>query len=67
MVPGETKTEGPFGDHFGFYSLTGQYPVLKVTAITHRKDAMLPATIVGLPPMEDGYQVKQLENNSVQY
>ena len=55
VTPGETKTEGPFGDHFGFYSLTGQYPVLKVTAVTHRKDAMLPATIVGLPPMEDGF------------
>ena len=54
-TPGETRTEGPFGDHFGFYSLTGQYPVLHVTAITCRKDAVLPATIVGLPPMEDGY------------
>ena len=54
-IPGETRTEGPFGDHFGFYSLTGQYPVLHVTAITSRKDAVLPATIVGLPPMEDGY------------
>lgn len=53
--PTETKLEGPFGDHFGYYSLTGQYPVLHVTAITCRKDAMLPATIVGLPPMEDGY------------
>ena len=54
-VPGETRLEGPFGDHFGFYSLTGQYPVMHVTAITTRKDAVLPATIVGLPPMEDGY------------
>lgn len=54
-IPSETRTEGPFGDHFGFYSLTGQYPVLHVTAITARKDAVLPATIVGLPPMEDGY------------
>lgn len=53
--PTETRTEGPFGDHFGFYSLTGQYPVLNVTAITMRKNAVLPATIVGLPPMEDGY------------
>lgn len=53
--PTETRTEGPFGDHFGFYSLTGQYPVLNVTAITMRKNAILPATIVGLPPMEDGY------------
>ncbi len=55
VEPGEMKSEGPFGDHFGFYSLTGQYPVLKVTAVTHRKDAMMPATIVGLPPMEDGF------------
>ena len=54
-IPGETRLEGPFGDHFGFYSLTGQYPVMHVTAITTRKDAVLPATIVGLPPMEDGY------------
>jgi 4-hydroxy-3-polyprenylbenzoate decarboxylase len=54
-IPGETRLEGPFGDHFGFYSLTGQYPVMHVTAITRRKDAVLPATIVGLPPMEDGY------------
>ena len=54
-IPSETRREGPFGDHFGFYSLTGQYPVLHVTAITARKDAVLPATIVGLPPMEDGY------------
>ena len=53
--PTETKLEGPFGDHYGFYSLTGQYPVLHVTAITCRSDAILPATIVGLPPMEDGY------------
>ncbi|MDA1167453.1 MAG: UbiD family decarboxylase [archaeon] len=53
--PTETQLEGPFGDHFGYYSLTGQYPVLHVTAITCRRDAILPATIVGLPPMEDGY------------
>ena len=39
--PTETKLEGPFGDHYGFYSLTGQYPVLHVTAITCRKDAVL--------------------------
>lgn len=54
-IPGETRQEGPFGDHFGHYSLEGQFPVLHITAITHRKNAMLPATIVGLPPMEDGY------------
>ena len=54
-IPGETRTEGPFGDHFGHYSLEGQFPVLHVTAITHRKNAVIPMTIVGKPPMEDGY------------
>ena len=54
-IPGETQTEGPFGDHFGYYSLEGEFPVMHITAITTRKDAVLPATIVGLPPMEDGY------------
>ena len=54
-IPGETRTEGPFGDHFGIYSLEGEYPVLHVTAITHREEPVVPMTIVGLPPMEDGY------------
>ena len=54
-IPGENRTEGPFGDHFGHYSLEGEFPVLHVTAITHRKDAVVPMTIVGKPPMEDGY------------
>jgi len=47
--------EGPFGDHTGMYSLPDAYPVFHVTAITHRKDAIYPATIVGVPPMEDRY------------
>ena len=54
-IPGETETEGPFGDHFGIYSLPGKYPVMHVTAITHRSDPVIPMTIVGLPPMEDGF------------
>ncbi|HIF04258.1 MAG TPA: UbiD family decarboxylase, partial [Candidatus Poseidoniales archaeon] len=54
-VPGETRPEGPFGDHFGYYSLEEPFPVLHVTAITHRRDAVIPMTIVGKPPMEDGY------------
>ena len=54
-IPGETKTEGPFGDHFGHYSLEDEYPVMHVTAITHKKDPTVPMTIVGVPPMEDGY------------
>lgn len=45
--------EGPFGDHTGFYSLPDRYPLLEVTAITHRRDPILPATVVGLPPQED--------------
>jgi 4-hydroxy-3-polyprenylbenzoate decarboxylase len=49
------REEGPFGDHTGYYSLPEPYPVLHVTAITHRKDAVYPATIVGIPPMEDFY------------
>ncbi|HZV35500.1 MAG TPA: UbiD family decarboxylase [Verrucomicrobiae bacterium] len=49
------RTEGPFGDHTGYYSLPEPYPVLHITAITHRRDAIYPATIVGVPPMEDFY------------
>jgi 4-hydroxy-3-polyprenylbenzoate decarboxylase len=49
------RDEGPFGDHTGFYTLPEPYPVFHVTAITHRRDAVYPATIVGIPPMEDFY------------
>ena len=49
------RDEGPFGDHTGYYTLPEPYPVLHITAITHRKDAVYPATIVGIPPMEDFY------------
>ena len=47
--------EGDFGDHTGFFSLTDLYPRFHVTAITHRRDAVYPATIVGIPPQEDAY------------
>lgn len=54
--PAEEKTvEGPFGDHTGFYSLEDLYPCFHVTAVTHRRDAVWPATIVGIPPQEDVY------------
>ncbi len=53
--PEETRIEGPFGDHTGFYSLRDEYPVFHVTAITHRKNPVYPHTIVGRPPMEDYY------------
>lgn len=49
------REEGPFGDHTGYYTLPEPYPVFHVTAITHRRDAVYPATIVGIPPMEDFY------------
>ena len=49
------REEGPFGDHTGYYTLPEPYPAFHITAITHRKDAIYPATIVGLPPMEDFY------------
>lgn len=53
--------EGPFGDHTGFYSLTDLYPRFHVEAITSRRDAIYPATIVGVPPMEDAYIAKATE------
>ncbi|SPE59661.1 conserved hypothetical protein [Verrucomicrobia bacterium] len=49
------RQEGPFGDHTGYYSLPDLYPVFHLTAITHREQAVYPATIVGRPPMEDFY------------
>src|SRR6516225_68155 len=49
------REEGPFGDHTGYYTLPEPYPVFHVTAVTHRKNAVYPATIVGIPPMEDFY------------
>jgi 4-hydroxy-3-polyprenylbenzoate decarboxylase len=55
VQPGEMRPEGPFGDHTGFYTPVDDYPVFHLTAITHRRDAMYPSTIVGVPPMEDFY------------
>jgi 4-hydroxy-3-polyprenylbenzoate decarboxylase len=57
----ELRTEGPFGDHTGFYSLEDEYPVFHVTCITHRKDPIYATTIVGKPPMEDGWMGKAVE------
>lgn len=53
--------EGPFGDHTGYYSLADYYPRFHITAITHRKDAVYPATIVGIPPQEDAWIGKATE------
>lgn len=60
-VTEELRTEGPFGDHTGYYSIADKYPVFHVTCITHRKNAVYPATIVGKPPMEDCYIGKATE------
>lgn len=57
----ELAVEGAFGDHTGFYSLTDLYPRFHIEAITSRKDAIYPATIVGVPPMEDAYIAKATE------
>jgi 4-hydroxy-3-polyprenylbenzoate decarboxylase len=51
----EMRTEGPFGDHTGFYSLEGQYPVFHIDCITHREDPIYLTTVVGRPPQEDYY------------
>ncbi len=61
VEPDETIIEGPFGDHTGFYSAAGPYPVFRVTAITHRRNPIYPTTIVGLPPQEDYYLGKATE------
>ncbi|HSL95547.1 MAG TPA: menaquinone biosynthesis decarboxylase [Thermoleophilia bacterium] len=57
----ERRREGPFGDHTGYYSLADDYPVFRVTAMSHRRDPVYPATIVGRPPMEDAYLGKATE------
>ncbi len=57
----ELRTEGPFGDHTGFYSLADEYPVFHVTCITQRKKPIYATTIVGPPPMEDYYMGKTIE------
>jgi 4-hydroxy-3-polyprenylbenzoate decarboxylase len=57
----ELRNEGPFGDHTGFYSLEDLYPVFHVSCITHRKDPIYSTTIVGKPPMEDGWMGKAVE------
>lgn len=60
--PSEEKVvEGDFGDHTGFYSLKDLYPRFHVTALTHRRDAVYPATVVGVPPEEDAYIAKATE------
>jgi 4-hydroxy-3-polyprenylbenzoate decarboxylase len=58
---GELRAEGPFGDHTGFYTLPDLYPVFHLTCITHRRDPIYAAAIVGAPPMEDAWMGKAVE------
>jgi len=53
VAPGERKPEGPFGDHYGYYSLQHEYPVFRADAVFHKRDAIYPATVVGKPRQED--------------
>jgi 4-hydroxy-3-polyprenylbenzoate decarboxylase len=55
VKPGERRMEGPFGDHFGHYSHAAEFPVFHLSAVTRRRDAIYPATVVGIPPMEDKF------------
>jgi UbiD family decarboxylase len=55
VPPGVRKAEGPFGDHYGYYSLTHDFPVFNVKRVYHRQDAIYPATVVGIPRQEDYY------------
>ncbi|RPI23582.1 MAG: menaquinone biosynthesis decarboxylase, partial [Chloroflexota bacterium] len=59
--PNDHRPEGPFGDHTGYYTPVELFPVFHVTAITHRKDPIYPATVVGIPPMEDVWMGKATE------
>jgi 4-hydroxy-3-polyprenylbenzoate decarboxylase len=59
--PAELRTEGPFGDHTGFYSLADEYPVFHLTAITHRRNPIYQTIIVGRPPMEDCHMASAIE------
>jgi 4-hydroxy-3-polyprenylbenzoate decarboxylase len=61
VEPGERRREGPFGDHTGFYSLDDEFPVLHVTAVTRRREPVYLTTIVGKPPMEDGFLGEAVE------
>jgi 4-hydroxybenzoate decarboxylase subunit C len=55
LKPKVRRLEGPFGDHFGHYSAAGDHPVFEITCVTRRKNAIYPATVVGVPPQEDRY------------
>lgn len=61
VPPHERRLEGPFGDHYGYYSLAHEFPVFHVESVHHRKDAIYPATVVGKPKQEDYYMGEFLQ------
>lgn len=61
LDPNDQRMEGPFGDHTGYYSIADYYPTMTISAITHRRNAIYPTTIVGKPPMEDVWMGKATE------
>ena len=68
IYPNQTKPEGPFGDHLGYYSLTHEFPVLKVHKVYHKKDAIWSFTVVGRPPQEDtqfGTLIHELSGSAI--
>ena len=68
VYPGETKPEGPFGDHIGYYSLTHPFPLMKVHKVYHRKDPIWSFTVVGRPPQEDtsfGALIHEITGNAI--
>ncbi|GFN31165.1 UbiD family decarboxylase [Paenibacillus xylaniclasticus] len=68
IYPGETKPEGPFGDHLGYYSLTHEFPVMRVHKVYARQNAIWPFTVVGRPPQEDtsfGELIHELTGDAV--
>jgi 4-hydroxy-3-polyprenylbenzoate decarboxylase len=68
VFTGENKPEGPFGDHLGYYSLKHDFPVMRVSKVYHRKNAIWPFTVVGRPPQEDsvfGWLVHELTGSAM--
>jgi 4-hydroxy-3-polyprenylbenzoate decarboxylase len=61
VAPHERRTEGPFGERTGYYAPPGDYPIMHVTAVTHRRDAIYPAKVSGPPPTEDTWMGKASE------
>lgn len=70
VYPNENKPEGPFGDHLGYYSLTHDFPLMKVHKVYHRQDAIWPFTVVGRPPQEDtsfGQLIHEITGDAIKH